>query len=45
MAAAIVVVVLLLLALLPALFGTDTRDGRDWQPRGDWSANRNAPRP
>jgi hypothetical protein len=30
----------LLLALLVVvpLWGTDTRDGRDWQPRGDWQS-------
>ena len=31
-------VMILVLALASPLWGADTRDGRDWQPRSDWQA-------
>lgn len=37
----IVVAALLLLLLVVTTFGAvDSRDGRDWQPRGHWQARR-----
>jgi hypothetical protein len=32
----VLMVVILALALASPLWGADTRDGRDWQPRADW---------
>ena len=34
----------LALLLLPLVIGADSRDGRDWQSRADWSGGRGAPR-
>ena len=31
-------VMILVLALASPLWGADTRDGRDWQPRVDWQS-------
>jgi hypothetical protein len=31
-------VMIVMLALASPLWGADTRDGRDWQPRSDWQA-------
>jgi len=31
---------LLLMILVTTLGAMDSRDGRDWQPRGDWQARR-----
>ena len=39
----LLVIVVLGLALLPALAGFDSRDGRDWQPPVWWEGRRGAP--
>jgi hypothetical protein len=32
----VLMVMIVVLALASPLWGADTRDGRDWQPRSDW---------